>query len=117
MQHHHRLRELALLLATRVDELHDLAEQSGCVQQDARPHRNSPTAEDSKSIGLRLRILDLTEMYSLHWLIRQEVGPKKSALYMLTHDELSQLLRKVHLARECIIEGISFDDAGLISTS
>ena len=59
------------------------------------------------------RIRTLRKMYRLEWLVDQATFDRPG-LESLEDPELSGLLQDCERARECIVEDIPFDDAGLI---
>lgn len=59
------------------------------------------------------RIRSLKRMWQLGWLVDQATF-NKPGVDVLRDEELSALLKDMERARECIQEGVSFADAGLV---
>lgn len=60
------------------------------------------------------RIRDLGNMYWLNWLIRQETMHVLGVVECLSDDELTGLLAKMERGVEARIDGVAFDEVGLV---
>ncbi|KAA2285482.1 hypothetical protein F0415_05925 [Arenimonas fontis] len=79
--------------------------------------RIAPTLFDSitrESVIRRVRFL--RNAYRLDWLVEQACF-NQPALDCLPDEQLGALLRDLETARECIAEGIPFEDADLIRST
>lgn len=77
--------------------------------QDTQAHIQHDT--DTRSAYLQ-RIRFLAEAYGLQWLVDQETFDRGS-LRSLDAIKLAMLLETMERARECLLDGISLDDAGI----
>lgn len=59
-------------------------------------------------------IRDLARLHNLHWLVRKETVDVDGIMERLDDAGLLALHGKLQRAQECILEGIGFDDAGIL---
>ena len=76
--------------------------------------QNAYVVDPRRRDAVRSRIKDISRLYNLEWLIRQETIQWHRGINSLPDEDLIDLLSRIEQARECIVEGVSFDDAGLI---
>lgn len=60
------------------------------------------------------RIRDLGNLYHLMWLVRQETMHVLGVMECLPDDELTALLAKVERGVEARMDGVAFEEAGLV---
>lgn len=114
-------------MANEKEELERLA---GLLAERARrkgkkaPHLRLVNGEASERVALPsprdvllARIKDYARMYWLAWLVRQETAHVGKALEDFNDEELGELMRWMEKGRDCRIEDIPFDDAGLVRGS
>lgn len=59
-------------------------------------------------------IRDLVRLHGLHWLVRRETQHVDGIMERLDDDDLIGLHATMRRAQECILDGVGFDDAGLM---
>lgn len=115
-------------MAISDDRLRELAQQMAGLMGSPPVERPKPTLVGKGNVvpfqrqGLDpqtrdviySRIRDLSKMYWLAWLVRQETAHVNCVIECLTDDALCKLRDDMERARECRVEGIAFDDAGLV---
>jgi hypothetical protein len=102
------LEALAQALARKVKGEAPRKPKLRLVQQPA------PSIFDSVTRACILdRIRTLRRMWALGWIVDQATFNQPN-LDALADEALSALLKDMERARECIAEGISFEDAGLV---
>lgn len=104
-----RLRELALELAKHMGPAAAAPTKLRLVPSTLSPASMDPLIREAH---LR-RIRHLRAAYRLGWLVDQETLHLTS-MYALDDDGVSALLSMMEKARECMYDGIPFDDAGLV---
>jgi hypothetical protein len=59
-------------------------------------------------------VRDIARLHGLHWLVRRETQHVDGTIERLDDDDLIRLHGTLRKAQECILDGIGFDDAGLM---
>lgn len=101
---------LANMIAARVNGAADEKPRLRLVEP---PRRETRELDDTTRELHRRRIRFLARGYALHWLVDQALL-KVGRLEDLNDDALLELHADMERARECIFEGVSFDEAGLV---
>lgn len=108
-----RLLALASLLAKEIQGAPEAPKLRLVRKEDIA--QDSLNGLDSVSrMVMTARIRDLGRMYSLGWLVRQETRHVSGQIECLPDDELIRLQWLLERARECCVEGVGFDEAGLV---
>ena len=105
------LRKLVDAMAARVDEVRPAPKPPAPQLHLVQPVRSGIDSITREAMVSRIR--DLARMYRLDWLVRQETFHVPT-IELLEDDELSALLSDMEAGRECVVDGISFDDRGLV---
>lgn len=99
-----------------------LAKQLGAPQSEKGTNRHlsvvgSPVADGLSAMErdvLYSRIRDLGNLYWLNWLIRQETMHVLGVMECLSDEELGVLLAKMERGVEARMDGVAFDEVGLV---
>lgn len=119
MDEHQALDRLAELLAQRAQRKMGKVSKLRLVGRgnlrSVVPSAPAPWVMDAVSRdGIYSRIRDLAKMYSLAWLVRQETLHAGGAVECLDEGALIALHEKMERARQCRVDGIGFDEVGLV---
>lgn len=108
-----RLQALANLIAAEIEAAPPRPKLRLVRREDLEAPEPAQMDPQTRDIIYR-RIRDLARMYWLGWLVRQETEHVGGIIECLSDDDLRALRDKMERARECRVEGIAFDDAGLV---
>lgn len=108
-----RLQALANLISAEIEAAPPRPKLRLVRREDLEPQASDRMDPQTRDVIYR-RIRDLARMYWLAWLVRQETEHVGGTMECLDDDELRGLRDKMERARECRVEGVSFDDAGLV---
>ena len=104
-------------------QLQELAEQVAVTMGKARPKPRLALVEpDAQPEGMTAlqrdviysRIRDIGNLYWLNWLIRQETMHVLGVMECLSDDELNALLAKMERGMEARMDGVPFEEVGLV---
>lgn len=113
-----RLREIAIKLAEAMDGGKKAAPVLKLVQPSSTtPAARHPSRMDSITRESHIRLISSLRRYYKPYgmdLIVNQALIGKGSLDQLSDDELVDLTRSIDRARECISDGISFEEAGLL---
>ena len=91
------------------------------AQEPARPALRVVRAEPERQWlqpferDMRYQLIrDIARLHGLQWLIRKETAHVDGIIEHLTDPALVGLHATMRRAQQCILEGIGFDDAGLL---
>lgn len=108
-----RLEALARMIATEIDKAPERPRLRLVGRDDLEPQKPPGLDPQTRDV-IYARIRDLSRMYFLRWLVRQETEHVAGAVECLDDGELCRLRDMMERGRECRVEGIPFDDAGLV---
>lgn len=112
-----RIQEAARRLARRADELREAkraeAPALNVIQLPQRPARQMDGVERESRLRWMRALVRAYRPFGMDLIWKQALIGKHSA-DDLSDDELMQLHRDIDRARECLADGITFEEAGLL---
>lgn len=108
-----RLQGLASLISAELEKAPRKPKLRLVQREELFPKKHAGMDPQTRDI-IYARIRDLSRMYFLRWLVRQETEHVGGVIECLSDKELGALRDMMEKARECRVEGIPFDDAGLV---
>lgn len=106
-----RVRALAQMIEASLESQEHAKPALRVVRSEPRSHQRLQPFERDMRYAL---IRDIARLHDLHWLIRKETADVDGIIEQLDDDELVGLHATMRRAQDCILEGIGFDDAGLM---
>lgn len=116
---HDQVEELARLVASRTRRKLGRLAHLRVVNRETLRHE-VPTAPPAGHLAVferdirRQLVRDLARIHGLKWLLLRETAHVDGILERLDDDGLIALHSTMQKAESCILEGIGFDDAGLL---